>query len=485
MYGVAKGKTNRKMRLVTCLLLLSSLLALPAPSADAVTYGDDVVSPSTAAPWVVPIYWGPINRKSQQICTGSLIEQQYVLTAAHCISDLEDGTFSVQVGGDRLGQGRRIYADGWWLNGRYSQRRYVNDIGILHLVEPANISPLATPSRSRKVPAKMRIYGWGLDQNGRQSGNLMYANLNRQIKTAKRAFGPLFKKRLMVAAGRKIKREGVYAGGCNGDSGGPLVNRTSNTIVGITAFGTRDCDVSAPTIFTKVGYYGKDIARGKQASLRMAQTDNQAPPRPTAPPSITGTVAAGGTVTCNPGTWLGVPKRFEFEWTIDTHDLDTTTPTLALDEDWAGRTVTCTVTAVGSLGRTGKSSVSAAISTAGNPEPGNTNPTVSWSSPANGTTITKDTSLVATTSAAGSADVTKACLTINGDIPAQNYAYSGDLTYGSYNSGTGCWTNNYGMGTLTLRIDTTPWTNGNYTFAWTVTDNNNRTSTTASRTFAK
>ena len=466
--------------------LILSMLVAPAPDATAVTYGREVISPSSSAAWVVPIYWGRVNKKSQMICTGSLIDQQYVLTAAHCLFGLEDGTFSVQVGGDRLDQGRRIFVDGWWLNGRYSDSRFVNDVAILHLLEPANVAPVASLATSRKVPAKMRIYGWGLDQNGRLPGNLMYANVNRQIKTAKRAFGWSFKKRLMIAAGRVIKREGwVYAGGCNGDSGGPLVAPNSTTILGITAFGTKGCDVSAPTVFTKVAYYRNDITRGMQSALRMAQVDSQAPPQPTAPPTITGTVAEGGTATCTPGTWIGSVKQFTFDWTLGDYD-DATGQSVTLGSGSAGETLTCTVTAVGSRGRTGKASASVVVSTAGSTEPGNANPTVSWSSPVAGSTITKDGVLTASASTSGSAYINQACLTINGQVPAGDYAYSYGLSAATWDGSTGCWTrNSASMNDLSIQLDPTGWTNGDYTFAWTVTDNNNRVSTTASRTFKK
>ena len=463
-------------------LLLSLLLI--APPATAVTYGGEVGSPSSSRPWVVPIYWGKINKASQQICTGSLIDQQVVLTAAHCIDGLEKGTFSIQVGADRLDQGRRIYADGWWINPRYSRARYVNDVALLHLVEPANVSSLGRLATARKVPSKMRIYGWGVDQNGRQSGALMYANLNRQTKTAKRAFGPSYNKTTMVAAGRKIKREGVYAGGCNGDSGGPLVAGTSSRIVGVTAFGALGCDVSVPTVFSKVSYYGKDIARGIGSAVRMAQTNSQAPPRPISGPTITGNVAAGGTAACAPGSWLGVPRSYSYQWTLDGHGLSDRTDTLELDSDTAGQTLTCTVTATGSQGRTGKATTSSIVSTKGSTTPGNSNPTVTWSSPSAGSTITHSTQLQASASASGTASVAKACLTINGQAPTENHA-DYPLSYVTWHPDTGCWQGNNPANDLKISVDPTGWTNGDYTFAWTVTDSNGRTSTTASRTFRK
>ena len=157
---------------VGCLALVGSLLLTAVKPADAVTYGDNMVLPSSTAPWVVPIYWGKINKKSQQICTGSLIAQQFVLTAAHCLDGLENGTFSVQVGGDRLGTGTRIYVDGWWMNGRYSRKRYINDVAVLHLVQPANIGQLAALPTSKRAPGKMRIYGWGCRASDFVAGRL-------------------------------------------------------------------------------------------------------------------------------------------------------------------------------------------------------------------------------------------------------------------------------------------------------------------------
>ena len=56
--------------------LILSMLVAPAPDATAVTYGREVISPSSSAAWVVPLYWGRVNKPSQMICTGSLIEQK-------------------------------------------------------------------------------------------------------------------------------------------------------------------------------------------------------------------------------------------------------------------------------------------------------------------------------------------------------------------------------------------------------------------------
>ena len=116
----------------------------------------------------------------------------------------------------------------------------------------------------------------------------------------------------------------------------------------------------------------------------------------------------------------------------------------------------------------------------------NTVPTVLWSSPPEGATVSGSKYLAATAAASGTAEVTRACLTINGQVPAADYSDSyTDLDDAYYDSGKGCWTSTSALDYLDLRVDFTPWTNGNYTFAWTVTDSNGRTGVTASRTVVK
>jgi secreted trypsin-like serine protease len=70
------------------LLLVSSLVPTPAA---AVTYGDFVDSPQIQYPEVVPVWAGG------SLCTGTLIEQQIVLTAAHCVYS-NPGPIQVAVG---------------------------------------------------------------------------------------------------------------------------------------------------------------------------------------------------------------------------------------------------------------------------------------------------------------------------------------------------------------------------------------------------
>jgi secreted trypsin-like serine protease len=76
-----------------------------------------------------------------------------------------------------------------------------------------------------------------------------------------------------IAAGRFIKRLGVYAGSGDGDSGGPLVATLNGVkkIVGITSWGQQDDNFKAPTAFVNVAYQRKAIAEGL-ATLQILAT---------------------------------------------------------------------------------------------------------------------------------------------------------------------------------------------------------------------
>jgi hypothetical protein len=92
----------------------------------------------------------------------------------------------------------------------------------------------------------------------------------------------------------------------------------------------------------------------------------------TAPPTITGDVSAGGTVTASPGTWNGVaPITFKYQWLIcgtdgnACHDISgATTQSYQPVKTDVGNTIRVKVTATDSSGSTDTTSVPSALITA-------------------------------------------------------------------------------------------------------------------------
>jgi hypothetical protein len=261
---------RRFIRLVSLGLIVISSIATSVP-ASAVTYGDPVEAPQIEFPEVVPIWVGGTS-----LCTGTLLTQQIVLTAAHCIYG-QAGPFQISVGGSTLKNGRLIDVDATWYHPRYDATYNQNDIGLLHLKTLANVSRLGIlPTGSLKsVGKKFLIVGWGTDQNDSITGRLHRLTLNDQAAASKKIFKGIYNPKTMIGAGRYFPDEILYGGGCTGDSGGPLymgAMGASKTVIGLTAFGAKGCTVFKPTIFTRVDFYLAAINSGIQLLNSRAAT---------------------------------------------------------------------------------------------------------------------------------------------------------------------------------------------------------------------
>ena len=339
------------LELLLTLSLFGGLLAAPfsQPQAKAVVFGEEVPEASTTAPWVASIWYTKnISEKAQFICTGSLIRADIIITAAHCTFD--KGFYWVKLGADTLDSDEPLLeVSGTWKDTRYSKRTITNDLGILKLTRPVtDVRPIAIPTQSQlsKVAklTKFKMYGWGLDQNKEVAKFLRTANLDLQDAAARRAYGSSFKPEIMLASGRYIKAEGLYAGGCKGDSGGPLIGIVDRkpTLVGLTSWGSaQGCDRGKPTIFTRVSYYLKNISNGVVLASRAATLYNQAAPTIIDRSSINGSARVGSTLTCEPGTWSENTTSVDLYWTSPSRiSGDPTASIVVMNED-AGQTFTC------------------------------------------------------------------------------------------------------------------------------------------------
>lgn len=243
-------------------------------------------------PWMVLLQY---RHKGAIIggCGGSLINQRYVLTAAHCIrtrsslqlaqarlgehtrnSDVDCNVFKDELGNeierDCAGAVEDIGIESSVVHPDFNKpRRFSNDIGLIRLdrdvVAKDHIQPLCLPVteelRTKQFPRYL-VTGWGATENQTGSDVLLKAvvprvdNDNCQQRMVQNRLNIQLTDKQMCAGGDKLVDT------CSGDSGGPL-GMSSNfrgvdrfVQYGVVSAGVNSCgQKSVPGIYARVVHY--------------------------------------------------------------------------------------------------------------------------------------------------------------------------------------------------------------------------------------
>jgi trypsin len=213
---------------------------------------------------------GTPDNYNAQFCGGALIDNNHVLTAAHCVEGASASDMQVLVGTNSLAQGgRRIDVARVTIHPDFDTNPFLqSDVAVLRLGEAVNdITPVTYASSTTQdnniAPdnARTTVVGWGqLTWLRPGPEELHQASLPRNTIAECNGLnfynGRLTK--LNVCAG-DLQQPGKSA--CYGDSGGPLVARddNGNTVqIGVVSGGPTVCG-DVPGYFARVGSFAKWI----------------------------------------------------------------------------------------------------------------------------------------------------------------------------------------------------------------------------------
>ncbi|XP_058842223.1 ovochymase-2-like [Acipenser ruthenus] len=229
-------------------------------------------------PWQVSI-----KRKTYHFCGGSIINDEWVISAAHCFASYKKSQINdlvITVGEYKLhfpdSEEQRFGVVDYFINPKFNVQNPVNfDVALVRLKGKikfgTRVQPVCLPDETQVFPAGTMCIGsgWGKTLEGGDVSEILQEvdlplispqQCNKVLTTLKIASMD----ETMVCAG--FPEGGRDA--CQGDSGGPLVCKRDNslwTLIGVTSWGvgcarkwagyTKGFDLGTPGVYAKVSSF--------------------------------------------------------------------------------------------------------------------------------------------------------------------------------------------------------------------------------------
>lgn len=253
--------------------------AAPAPEPGvAIFNGED----ATDAPWEA--YLLTQSAEGFSSCTGIVIGQRWILTAAHCVSYTEGakagqyfddlatlvvtGNTDLSVGTEAL---KPALAEAYYISGDWNPAvtGFLGDFALLRLDRDTRPELGIVPARDDQADAFAGgvdgvVSGWGLNEANESPDILQSVGAPVLAAEACAAFGSGFFPIAMLCSGDDGPPP---KGTCRGDSGGPLSAASASgapIVGGITSFGAFDCNVQ-PAGFTRISVFAEVISESLAA----------------------------------------------------------------------------------------------------------------------------------------------------------------------------------------------------------------------------
>ncbi|GAA4616856.1 trypsin-like serine protease [Saccharopolyspora hordei] len=255
-----RGSLTRRIPALVASVLAGLALAAPVAGAKATP----LIIGGGPAPQDHSFIASMQSTDGQHHCGASLIDQEWLVTAAHCVDGQQPSNVQYRIGSsDRTSGGELVEPDEFVVHPQAKQQQAGYDLALVHLSRPVQAEPIAIADSAPQPGTTLQLLGWGQTCPTPKCGEPPVQLKELETTTTEPANCTGSGEPFDASRELCIDNQQGRASACYGDSGGPAVVREGSgyALVGATSRGLAESCTEKPGVYTSVSAHADWISQ--------------------------------------------------------------------------------------------------------------------------------------------------------------------------------------------------------------------------------